>query len=590
MNSIDPICGTNVDPETTEYVTDLHGVRHYFCSERCLREYVESKKIAYFSMEIGIANDIHTYSGGLGVLAGDTIRTGADLRIPLVAVTLVSRKGYLKQALTENGEQIGYPDEWDPSRFMRRLSETVDVRIHGRDVKIGGWHYEQQNPAGGMVPVIFLDTELDSNHPDDRTITDYLYGGDQEYRLKQEIVLGIGGIKMLDALDYRIRKYHMNEGHSSLLLLELLKKNNMSIENTREKCIFTTHTPVAAAFDIFPYNRVREMIGDTYPIDSIIDYAGPEGLNMTLLALNLSQYINGVTNAHMASSRKLFPGFHIRSITNGVYSNLWTSDHYKKVYDIHIPGWASEPELLVRAEGIPDVEIWTAHALCKKDLINYVNDKSGSNMDFDTLTIGFARRATAYKRATLLFSSIERLREVNRAGKIQLIFAGKAHPNDTVGKEMIKEIFNHKKELKDEIEIAYLENYDMNIAGLLTSGSDVWLGTPMVPYEASGTSGMKAALNGVINFSVLDGWWIEGCIEGITGWSIGPSPDEYLGEEDRRRRELKDLYSKLEYLIIPKFYENRDWWIDMMKSSISKVTYYFNTNRMMRRYATEAYL
>jgi starch phosphorylase len=319
-------------------------------------------------------------------------------------------------------------------------------------------------------------------------------------------------------------------------------------------------------------------------------YGGPERLNMTLLALNLSKYTNGVTEAHMEYSRKLFPGYHIQEITNGVHSYRWTCQHFRQLFDRYIRGWANEPELLVRVDTIPDEELWEAHMKAKQDLLEFIDEKAGAKMDIDTLTMGFARRATEYKRATMIFSGIEKLKEMKERGGIQLVFAGKAHPRDEMGKKLIRDIYGYMGQLKNDVKIAYLEDYNMEMAGRLTSGVDIWLNTPLPPYEASGTSGMKAAHNGVINFSVLDGWWIEGCVEELTGWAIGPSPNQVISEDERRRRELADLYNKLEYLIIPKFYEERDGWIYMMKNSIGKVAYYFNSHRMMRRYATDAYL
>ncbi len=586
----DPVCGMPLDFEKVKFKAEFGGKTYYFCSEYCKRRFFERPRIAYFSMEIGIRSEIPTYSGGLGVLAGDTVRSCADLRIPLVAVTLVSRKGYLKQELTEEGEQIEHPEEWDPSKYMTLLPPTVEVSLGDREVKVKAWLYEQRSLTGGMVPVLFLDTNIEENNPEDRGITDFLYGGEEEYRLKQEIVLGIGGVRMLEALKFNIAKYHMNEGHSSLLTLELLKRNRMDADKVKNLCIFTTHTPVEAAFDKFPYTLVEKLLGNVFPIEELKKHGGQDRLNMTLLALNLSKYTNGVTKAHMEYSRRLFPGHHIMAITNGIHSYTWVSPFFRDIFDKYIPGWANEPELLVRVGLVPDEEMWEAHMKAKRDLLDFIMGKTGIKMDPNVLTIGFARRATAYKRATLIFSDIDRLREINKTGKIQLVFAGKAHPKDFSGKMLIKEIYNYMKMLKDEIKIIYLENYNMEIAAKITSGVDVWLNTPLPPLEASGTSGMKAAHNGVLNFSVLDGWWVEGCIEGVTGWSIGPPPSESIDEKERRRRELKDLYSKLEYIIIPKFYERRDEWITMMNNSIGKIAYYFNSHRMMRRYATEAYL
>jgi starch phosphorylase len=586
----DPICGVPIVSDETEFKADVRGRNYYFCSDNCRHIFLERSYIAYFSMEIGIRSEIPTYSGGLGVLAGDTIRSSADLRIPLVAVTLVARKGYLKQKLTEDGRQIEYPDEWDPSKYMDQMPIEVEVKINGRKVMVHSWLYEYQSLTGGLVPILFLDTDVQGNAPEDRQITDYLYGGDESYRLKQEIILGIGGIRVLNALNFDLRKYHMNEGHSSLLTLELMKRNGMDPDKVRNVCIFTTHTPVEAAFDKFPYDLVQELLNDEFPLDVMKKEGGTDRLNMTLLALNLSKYINGVTKAHMEFSKKLFPGHTIWAITNGVHSYTWTCEAFRELYDKYIPGWANEPELLVRVDEVPNNELWSAHMDVKKDLLDFVNKKTNVSMDPSILTIGFARRATAYKRATLIFSDINQLREISKRGQIQLILSGKAHPRDVSGKEMIRDIFRYKTLLKDEIKIAYLENYDINIAAKLTSGVDVWLNTPLPPLEASGTSGMKAAHNGVINFSVLDGWWLEGCIEGITGWSIGPSQEEQLEEDDRRARELQDLYNKLRYLVVPMYYRNRDAWVEMMENSVGKVAYYFNSHRMMRRYVTEAYM
>ncbi len=551
---------------------------------------MEDPRIAYFSMEIGITKDIPTYSGGLGVLAGDIVKASADLKLQMVALTLASRKGYFRQKLTERGEQQELPDEWNPSKSLFLMPKKAKVTIEGRQVQIQAWLYEYQSPTGGMVPILFLDTDVEGNAEEDRRITDCLYGGDKRYRFKQEIVLGIGGVKLLKELGFKIKKYHMNEGHSALLTFELLKEKSMDDEKVQTLCVFTTHTPIEAAFDQFPYNMVDEVLGKEYLILNVKQYAGQDNLNMTYLALNLSKYVNGVSKAHMEYSRKLFPGYYIRSVTNGVHSYTWTCPFFRELFDKYIPSWANEPVLLVRALEIPSQEIWDAHVDAKTALIDFVEKNRGVNLDPEVLTLGFARRATGYKRATLIFSDLHRLLDVNKSGKIQLVFAGKAHPRDIDGKRLIKEIHSYANRLKDQIQIVYLENYDMEIAGKLTSGVDVWLNTPVPPMEASGTSGMKAAHNGVVNFSVLDGWWVEGCVEGVTGWSIGPHPKEFVTEEGRKELELRDLYSKLEYLIAPTFYRQRDAWIDLMKNSIARIAHYFQIQWVMRRYITEAYI
>ena len=586
----DPTCGVPVDPEKTQFKVERWGKEYYFCSHYCMRSFLEEPRIGYFSMEIAVKSEIPTYSGGLGVLAGDTLRSAADLKIPIAAVTLVSHKGYLKQKIKAEGQQLESPEEWDPSAFMSLLPNSVDIEIAGEKVKVKGWIYDHESVTGGVVPIVFLDTDVEENSSDDRGITDYLYGGDDEYRLKQEMVLGIGGYKMLHAMDINLKKFHMNEGHSSLLTLELLKEKELDEDKVKDLCVFTTHTPVAAAFDKFPYDLVQRLLGRELPLETLQKYGGQDSLNMTLLALNLSKFTNGVTEAHMEYSQKLFPGYHIYEVTNGVHSHTWTSDPFRKLFHKYIRGWTHEPELLVRADEIPDEEIWDAHIKAKRDLIDFVKAKTGTQLDEQTLTLGFARRATAYKRANLIFSDLDRLRRVRSNGDLQMVFAGKAHPRDVEGKRLIQEIYGHMSQLKDQIKIVYLENYNMDMAAKLTSGVDVWLNTPLPPMEASGTSGMKASHNGVLNFSVLDGWWVEGCIENVTGWSIGPHHDESVSDDERRRREIEDLYGKLRYVILPTFYTDEDHWIDMMKKSVGKVANYFNSHRMMRRYVTEAYL
>jgi len=566
-----------------------------------LLEITKDPKIAYFSMEIGVQNDIPTYSGGLGVLAGDTIRSGADLKLPMIAVTLISKKGYFRQELDDKGRQTEMPDSWNPARYMTLLPARISVQIEGRDVVVQAWLYKVKSLTSGSIPIFFLDTDVEGNIPDDREITSYLYGGDLTYRLKQEIVLGIGGVRMLHELGFAIKKYHMNEGHSSLLTIELLNMHKRPIEDVwderlvwdigkiKDLCVFTTHTPVEAGHDQFPYELVKTVLGELIPFDVLKNLGGKDHLNMTLLGLNLSEYVNGVAKKHREVSRNMFPGYEINAITNGVHSYTWTSESLKCLFDAYLPGWANEPELFVRVGRIPDEELWNAHMKAKRSLFEYIKSKIGIDLDPEILTIGFARRATAYKRPHLLFSDIERLERIG-SGKLQIIYAGKAHPRDETGKRIIENIFSFRARLKDKIKIVYLKNYDMDIALRLVSGVDVWLNTPLRPLEASGTSGMKAAHNGVLNFSILDGWWIEGHIEGFTGWSIGPSPTETKLHENMDTRDAEDMYKKLEYIIIPLFYGDRHGWTRMMQNAIGKNAYYFNTHRMMRRYVTEAYI
>ncbi len=561
--------------------------------------FIKEPKIAYFSMEIGLKNEIKTYSGGLGVLAGDTIKSAADLRLPMVAVSLLTKRGFFKQELDPFGRQKELPDEWNPANFMVRLADRITVGIESRDVQIAPWLYVVESATGGKLPVIFLDTDLPENAPEDREITLCLYGGDATYRLKQEIVLGIGGTRVLEQLGFEIKKYHMNEGHSSLLTLELLKRYKKNIEDVwderlvwdvdkvRGLCVFTTHTPVEAGHDKFPYELAEKTLtdSDVIPMRVIKEFSGHSSLNMTILGINLSNYINGVAKKHGEVSKGMFPGYEIHAITNGVHSFTWTCDSFKRLYDKYLPGWANEPEIFVRVGRIPDEELWGAHMEAKKGLIDFVNRETQAGMNYDTMTIGFARRATAYKRADLLLSDPERLARIGE-GRIQIIYAGKAHPKDEAGKDLIQRIVEIGERLKDRVKIVFIQNYDMDKALKLISGVDVWLNTPMRPHEASGTSGMKATHNGVPNFSVLDGWWIEGHIENYTGWAIGPSPDVPADPA----RDADDLYYKLESTIIPTFYSDKKIWIRIMENAIGKNAYYFNTHRMMRLYVTEAYI
>jgi len=553
----------------------------------------QEKRIAYFSMEIGIDSKIPTYSGGLGILAGDTIKSCADLNVPLVAVTLLYKKGYFYQKLDDQGQQQELPCEWNPKDFLTLLPKKISVTVENRPVFIQAWQYRVTGVTGYCVPVIFLDTDIARNSDYDRSLTDYLYGGDEKYRLAQEIILGIGGVRILKELGYhRISRYHMNEGHASLLTLELLnerKRNNepiWDIDRVKRMCVFTTHTPVPAGHDQFSYDLVRQVLGESMPIDFLKNIGGEDRLNMTLLALNLSHYVNGVAKEHGKVSREMFPGYRIDSITNGTHTTTWVCESFKRLYDKYIHGWMNDPFSLRYALSIPKEEIWNAHQEAKKKLLDYVNEKMNAGMDYGTLTIGFARRATAYKRADLVFFDTNRLVNISQnVGKIQLIFAGRAHPRDWPGKELIKRIVSVSKELKDSIKIVYLENYDMELGKMLVSGVDLWLNTPRKPREASGTSGMKAAHNGIPSLSILDGWWIEGCMEGFTGWSIGSASDIESVDE----RNAHSLYEKLQKVIIPLFYNNRDNWVDIMRHSIAINASFFNTHRMVQQYVLDAY-
>lgn len=579
------------------------------------------RMIAYFSMEIGLDAEIPTYSGGLGVLAGDTIRAGADLNLPMVALTLLHRKGYFYQRISADGHQTEEAVEWVVKDFLEELPERASVEIEGRTVRIRPWRYRVRGAGGSFVPVYFLDTDLPENAEWDRALTDFLYGGDQHYRLCQEIVLGIGGVRMLRSLGYRqIKRFHMNEGHAALLTLELLDEEvnadrrrtaiRSDIEAVREKCIFTTHTPVPAGHDQFPIEMVTRIFGqrkdfldmeDVYCKDLAARVLGLTGaqwnidqpvgakLNVTLLALNMSHYVNGVAKKHGEISKRMFAEYEINSITNGVHAATWTGPSFRRIFDRFISGWQNDNFSLRYALSIPRDEIWSAHQEQKKWLIEYVNHESNLGMSVDVMTIGFARRSASYKRGDLLFADLERLKSISaKSGRFQVIYAGKAHPRDQSGKDVIRRIYQAKEALKRDVKIAYLENYDIDLGKLITGGVDLWLNTPQPPMEASGTSGMKAALNGIPSLSVLDGWWIEGCIEGLTGWSMGEN-QALTTSGNEVPEDALSLYDKLERVIIPLFYHDRDRFIDIMAHCIAINGSFFNTQRMIQQYVLNAY-
>ncbi len=617
MNSVkDLVCGMML-PLGEGLSVVYQGQEFRFCSDLCKRTFLATperyatgsagvahgapdvtRRIAYLSMEVAADGGMPTYSGGLGVLAGDTLRSCADLKIPVVAVSLLYRRGYFEQHLDEWGNQHERPVQWEPLQFARLLSPTVRVSIEGRPVVVRAWQYDITGLTGYVIPLVLLDTNVVENTGGDRELTSDLYGGDERYRLAQEIIMGIGGVRMLRALGYtQVERFHMNEGHAALLALELLRERKQTepaawdFDGVRRDCLFTTHTPVPAGHDQFSYELVKQMLGDTMPLEALQMLGGRDQLNMTLLALNMSTYVNGVAKRHGEVSQDMFPGYAIDSITNGIHSATWTAPSFQQLFDRHIPGWKADPFALRHAISIPAPDIWAAHVQAKTRLLEEVRKRTSLPFRDDALTIGFARRATQYKRAELVFSESSQLLDMARTvGPIQFIFAGKAHPKDEPGKEIIRRIIHIAGQLKPEIPIAYLENYDLVLAKLLTSGVDLWLNTPLRPLEASGTSGMKAAHNGVPSLSVVDGWWVEGCIEGVTGWAIGRGSSDAASQEGSGAQDARELYDKLRGVIAPLFYQDRARWSEIMRSTIAFNASFFNTHRMVQQYTANAYV
>lgn len=557
-------------------------------------------QIAYFCMEVGYQVSMPTYTGGLGILAGDTLRSAADLRLPMVGVTLLHRKGYFRQRLDRDGMQIEEPERWAVGDFLKETPVRATVTIDQRLVQIRAWQFDVVGFTGHRIPLYFLDTMLEENSEQDRGLTDLLYGGDAHYRLCQEVVLGIGGVRILRALGYHaIRKFHMNEGHAALLSAELLdecvrasRRETASaddIEYVRDRCIFTTHTPVPAGHDAFDGDHATSVLEPR--IAALLRQVGclDGSLNMTHLALRLARYVNGVSRRHGEVSRRMFSTQAVDAITNGAHARTWVSPHLAELFDKYLPLWREETFTLRQAMRIPGHELWAAHVKAKIRLLDYVGRTTGIVMDPDVFTIGFARRMAAYKRADLFLHDIARLKHVQRvAGPMQIIYGGKAHPRDHGAKEIIRRVFEAREALLPDIKLAFLTNYDMQVAWHLVAGVDLWLNTPEPPMEASGTSGMKAALNGVPSLSVLDGWWVEGCIENVTGWAIGQ--DQNIHESgSERERTAENIYAKLEHIILPMFYHDRDRYVDIMRHAIAINGSYFNTQRMVHQYAVRAY-
>jgi starch phosphorylase len=554
----------------------------------------EGGMVAYFSMEIAILPSMPTYSGGLGVLAGDTLRSTADRGLNLAAVTLVHRRGYFRQILNADGAQTAEEQPWSPEKTLAEESARVSVTIEGRSVAIRAWRYDMEGVTGKVIPIYMLDTDLAENADIDRQLTDHLYGGDSNYRLRQEAVLGIGGTLMLAALGYDPVVYHMNEGHAALLTVALMEMQrpgeplssigNDDVAAIREHCVFTTHTPVPAGHDRFSMEQARRILGDDCALTlERLGCCHEELLNMTYIALRFSRFVNGVAMQHGIVSRLMFPEYKIDAITNGVHAATWTAPSFQEVFDQALPRWRTDNLALRHAIDIPEAEIAQAHAVSKKTLVEEVAKRTGVKLNPDLFTIGFARRVATYKRADLFFTEPEKIVELAaKFGGLQILYAGKAHPADDPGKALIRRVVELAKGMESpQIHILYLENYEWILGGLLTSGVDLWLNNPKRPYEASGTSGMKAALNGVPSLSVLDGWWIEGCIEGVTGWAIPDFDDE--------SQEAASIYECLDKTILPLYYRDPQSWQKIMRSTIALNGSFFNTQRMLGQYVLNAY-
>ncbi|MHA1233675.1 MAG: alpha-glucan family phosphorylase [Promethearchaeota archaeon] len=552
-----------------------------------------STQVAYISMEIAVDSNIPTYSGGLGVLSGDTVRSAADLELPMVGICLCYSSGYFYQFFNEHGEQKEKEIEWNFFYEFEKVAEPIKIKIEDKEVLVSAWLYRVIGQSGHILPIYLLTTDVEGNEDWMKKMTGSLYDSTTRWnRIVQEMILGIGGVKLLKSQGYNnIETYHLNEGHGSFSIVELYDMLNGDLDKVRDKVVFTTHTPVPAGHDRFDQELVDKVFKNRMPSE-IKKIASDNGrFNMTYLGMGLSRYRNGVAKKHGDISRKMFPQYEVDSITNGIHLGYWVSRPFRQIFDKKWPNWKANPSILQNAIELDDLDLFDAHIENKFNLISYQKGHSWNLLDEERITIGFARRFATYKRATLIFKDIDRLGSICR-DKIQFIFAGKAHPKDTKGKDYIKEIYKSGEYLYDNygVKVVMMENYNMDLSHMLVSGCDIWLNTPERYREASGTSGMKAALNGVLNFSVQDGWWLEGYKKNpMAGWAIGPddsNPDD-PGVSNDWDIDSKAIYDILENEIIPT-YLNHEEWLFRSKNAIA-LTAFFNTNRMMKEYAKKAY-
>ncbi len=618
--------------------------RTWYRKQRGKREQTEC--YAYFCAEYGLTDCLPIYSGGLGVLAGDHLKSASDLGLPLVAVGLLYQEGYFAQYLNADGwHQERYPinDFYNMPLHLERNADGSELRIEvdypGRTVYARVWRVQV-----GTVPLYLLDTNIEPNNPYDHDITDELYGGDLDMRIHQEMMLGIGGVRALKALGYKPSMYHLNEGHSAFLILERIRKmiqeEGLSFAEAKQVAqatqVFTTHTPVSAGFDLFPPDKAMYYVGHYAHIFGLTkeeflglgrentgDLSSP--FSMAALALKTASYTNGVSQLHGEVSRVMFQGLWpnlplvevpITSITNGVHARSVVAKSTQELYDRYLgPSWSDkgvDDPLWERVNSIPDEELWRNHERQRSELVVYVRERMLKHLrdrgappaelaqaheilDPSVLTIGFARRFATYKRANLFMRDMERIKKIMMANKdrqVQFVIAGKAHPKDMPGKELIRQIIHQIREAGIGDHVVFVPDYDIYLARMMVAGCDVWLNTPRRPREASGTSGMKAAMNGLPNLSILDGWWDEADYV-RTGWPIGHG-ETYDDPEYEDQVEANALYELFEEEVVPLFY-NRDnegiprGWVAKMKDAIKFNTPIFNTARMLRDYAVNAY-
>lgn len=538
--------------------------------------------VGYFTAEIGLWSELHTYSGGLGVLAGDHVKSAADAEIDLVGVTLLYREGYGRQHIDNDGNQTETFGAIDPADHLIDTGLDLTLPLDDGTIHAKIWKVEVVGVTGHVVPVYFMDTHHPKNSEYHQRLGARLYGGDDDVRIRQEYLLGVGGVRLLNKLKKNFSGLHLNEGHCTFALLELLSQG-WTREDLSKKILFTTHTPVPAGHDRFEWDDVNEVLGDLIPKDAVelVKSVGdPEDgarCSMSHLAVALAEQVNAVSNLNAQVASTMFDNYHIHPLTNGVHHITWTSPTMSALFDEKLPGWKVDPTQLGYAGTLSDDDLLAARGKNRRIFRELVKASTGVELEEERLTIGFARRFATYKRANLVFKDLERLSRIG-GGKIQFVFSGKAHPRDDGGKQLIRDIYGSAKHLEQEIPVAFLENYDMDTGLAITSGVDIWLNNPVRPMEASGTSGMKAAMNGVPNCSILDGWWPEGCQHGVNGWAIGESEDDRNDDRD-----ADNIYSVLENDVIPAWEKGGSVWANIMRSSIA-TSARFTGARMISEY------
>ncbi|GCD08617.1 alpha-glucan family phosphorylase [Clostridium tagluense] len=531
-------------------------------------------RVAYFCMEYGLHPDFKAYAGGLGILAGDHLKGAKDLNLPLVGIGLKWKQGYTDQLIDENGKAYDTYHNYEYD-FMQDTGVKVTVKIRDIDVVCKVWKLEEF----GNNPLYLLDTDIPENG--DNWITGQLYGWFGEERIAQEIVLGIGGVKALRALDIPIDVYHFNEGHAALAATELIKEkmqSGFSFEEswnkTCEEVVFTTHTPIVEGNESHEVSKLEYMGAFNGLTRQQMIRFGGEPFNMTVAGLRLSRKANAVAQLHSLTANKMWKTIAGRSeiigITNGIHKPTWVDARITNAYE-------------------NNGDLWANHIIVKKELIGFIKERTGAELDADKLLIGFSRRAAPYKRSDLIFTKEEIISPLLKSGKVQIVFSGKAHPLDDIGKEIVAKLVRMMKKYPNSV--VFLENYDMNIGRMLTRGSDIWLNNPRRPLEASGTSGMKAAMNGVLNCSILDGWWPEACNDGVNGWQFGDGLGlDDLPEVELDKHDTQALYDTLINRVMATYYENREKWVEMMKESIKTTSYEFSVERMLDEYYNKMYI